>query len=83
VETSEPTNLEIALDLMDLGFETVAQRFRDGHPQATEAEVERLLCEWLLCRPGDAEGRLTRYPASPDRDWWKSLEREGKSDRRS
>jgi Rv0078B-related antitoxin len=68
VDDREPTNLEIAFDLMDLGFETVAQRFRDGHPQATEAEVERLLHEWLLRRPGDAEGRLTRYPAQPGSD---------------
>jgi Rv0078B-related antitoxin len=64
VEHPEPTNLEIAFDLMNLGFETVAQRYRDSHPQATEAEVERLLQEWLLRRPGDAEGRLTRYPAA-------------------
>jgi Rv0078B-related antitoxin len=62
VEDREPTNLEIAFDLMDLGFESVAQRYRDGHPQATEAEVECFLQEWLLRRPGDAEGRLTRYP---------------------
>lgn len=64
MEHRERTNLEITFDLMDLGFETVAQRYRDGHPQATEAEVESYLNEWLLRRPGDAEGRLTRYPAA-------------------
>lgn len=62
MDDCEPNSLEITFDLMDLGFETVAQRYRDGHPQATEAEVERFLHEWLLRRPGDTEGRLTRCP---------------------
>jgi hypothetical protein len=60
-EPSPAEKLRIALDLGEAGTELMLQNLRRRHPEADESEVERMLGEWLLERPGaehgDAEGR--------------------------
>ncbi len=70
--TGEPLSpeakLRLALGLFDTGVRMMRQNLRRSHPLATEAEIERLLAEWLSTRPGaesgDAAGR-PRKPAEP------------------
>jgi hypothetical protein len=49
------------LDLFQTGFDLMRQNLRRRHPEAAEADIERLLHEWLLERPGaelgDCPGR--------------------------
>ena len=67
-EPSPAEKLRIALDLAEAGVELMLQNLRRRHPEADDAEVDRLLQAWLLERPGaehgDAEGRpCRRIPA--------------------
>lgn len=44
------------LDLFQTGVDVMRQNLRRRHPQAAEAEVDRLLYAWLLDRPGAESG---------------------------
>jgi len=44
------------LDLFETGVDLMRQNLRRSHPGATEEELERLLGEWLLERPGAESG---------------------------
>jgi hypothetical protein len=49
------------LDLFETGLDLMRQNLRRSHPEAGDDEIERLLGEWLLDRPGarfgDCPGR--------------------------
>lgn len=49
------------LDLFDTGLDLMRQNLRRSHPEAGDDEIERLIGEWLLDRPGaefgDCPGR--------------------------
>jgi hypothetical protein len=53
--------LRIALDMFDLGESIMRQNLRRSFPQASDADIEAKLSEWLSQRPGaeygDAPGR--------------------------
>jgi Rv0078B-related antitoxin len=55
-------NYLMTLDLYDVGVEMRRAQLQDRHPGASEAEINRLLREWLLNRPGDAEGVPVKWP---------------------
>ena len=42
------------LDLFGTGLDLMGQNLRRRHPDAGDEEIERLLCQWLLDRPGAA-----------------------------
>jgi hypothetical protein len=52
--------LRLALALFESGVAMMRQKLRRDHPDASEAEVDRLLTAWLRTRPGaelgDAQG---------------------------
>ena len=56
----------IALALFDLGERMLRQKLRRSRPEATDAEVEALVAQWLRTRPGaehgDGEGRPVAWP---------------------
>lgn len=62
--------LSVTFDLFDTGVRLMRQNLRRQHPDVGEAEIDRLLGEWLRHRPGaeagDAMGRSvdpgTRFP---------------------
>jgi len=40
--------LRATLDLFDTGLDLMRQNLRRGHPESGDAEIERLLRDWLL-----------------------------------
>lgn len=50
------------LDLFDTGLDLMRQNLRRRHPQADDEEIERLLREWLLDRPGAESGDCPGRP---------------------
>ena len=44
------------LDLFDTGLDLMRQNLRRSHPESGDAEIERLLRDWLLDRPGAESG---------------------------
>jgi hypothetical protein len=65
---TQPTGVEIAIQLAEFGAEMVAAKFRRDHPDATAEEVAQRVNEWWMERPGapfgDAIG-LVRLGFSP------------------
>ena len=63
---SEAQRLEEALELAELAVEMVEQQLRRRFPNATDAEIEARLGQWLMDRPGapqgDAVGRVVTIP---------------------
>lgn len=55
-DTPEARRLRTALDLYDAAVDLMRQNLRRRHPEASEAERERMLVEWLLSRPGAPDG---------------------------
>jgi hypothetical protein len=58
--------LKTTLDMFGMGLDVMRQNLRRRHPGATDEEVERLLGEWLVERPGaesgDCPGRRVDLP---------------------
>jgi hypothetical protein len=50
------------LDLFETGLALMRQNLRRNHPGATNEEIERLLREWLLERPGAESGDCPGRP---------------------
>ena len=50
------------LDLFDTGVELMRQNLRRSHPESGDDELERLLREWLLVRPGAESGDCPGRP---------------------
>jgi hypothetical protein len=44
------------LDLFETGLDLMRQNLRRSHPRARDEEIERLLRDWLLQRPGAESG---------------------------
>jgi hypothetical protein len=57
---------QLTLDLYDLSERMLRQKLRRKHPQATDAELEVKVAEWIARRPGaehgDGEGRPIAWP---------------------
>jgi hypothetical protein len=51
------------LDLFQTGIDLMRQNLRRRHPEAAEEDVERLLHEWLIHRPGAESGDSSGRPA--------------------
>jgi hypothetical protein len=51
-------SLSAAFDLFETGVRLMRQNLRRQHPEASEADIDRLLDAWLRDRPADAEGRV-------------------------
>jgi hypothetical protein len=66
VASTVGSNLAVALELFDLALAMQAERFRREDPNATDAEIDGRLQEWLLDRPGapfgDSAGRPVPFP---------------------
>jgi hypothetical protein len=56
----------MTLDLFETGLEMMRQNLRRRHPEATEAELDRLLHMWLLDRPGAQFGDCSGRPIDVD-----------------
>lgn len=54
-------------DLFDLGVDMMAANLRRRHPDASPAEIERMLDDWLLERPGAEAGDGPGVPVSLER----------------
>ncbi|MGH9202908.1 MAG: hypothetical protein ACRD2A_16915 [Vicinamibacterales bacterium] len=58
---SLPDAFRTALDLFDTGLTLMRQNLRRAHPDASDAEIEDRLQQWLCDRPGaelgDCSGR--------------------------
>ena len=50
------------LDLFDMGLDLMRQNLRRSHPGSGDAEIERLLGDWLLDRPGAESGDCPGRP---------------------
>jgi hypothetical protein len=50
------------LDLFDTGVELMRQNLRRSHPESGDDELERLLRDWLLVRPGAESGDCPGRP---------------------
>ena len=50
------------LDLFQTGVDLMRQNLRRRHPDADEQEIDRLLREWLLERPGAEAGDCPGRP---------------------
>ena len=63
-----PISLSIAdafrttLELFDTGLDLMRQNLRRSHPEAGDEEIERLLRDWLLDRPGAESGDCLGRP---------------------
>ena len=57
---------QAVLDLHDTGVEMMRMNLRRRHPDATDAQIQQKLVEWLHDRPGapdgDGEGRRVSWP---------------------
>jgi hypothetical protein len=58
--------LEQALELAELAEEMLRLKLRRTHPEASRSDIERMIDEWYLTRPGaehgDAEGVPVTLP---------------------
>jgi hypothetical protein len=58
--------LRTALEMYGLGESILREKLRRTHPEASAAEIEAKVWEWLAQRPGaehgDAPGRLRKLP---------------------
>ena len=59
---------QLTLALFELGEAMLRQRLRRQLPQATEADIDSRVTEWLQRRPGaqdgDCPGRVRPWPAT-------------------
>jgi hypothetical protein len=58
--------IEIVDEMFELGVSMRRERFRRERPELTDAEIERLVLDWVRDRPdapfGDADGRPGVWP---------------------
>lgn len=55
--SSSPADaFKTTLDLFETGLDLMRQNLRRSHPDAGDEEIERLLHDWLLVRPGAESG---------------------------
>jgi hypothetical protein len=63
-EESPGQRLRLALEMYEFGVRMQRARIRRTRPEATEAEVEEAVQEWLLSRPGAPLGDAVGHPSS-------------------
>ena len=56
-----------AFEMFEFGVELMAANFRRRHPHASPEELERMVDDWLLERPGAELGDGPGVPVSLDR----------------
>ena len=56
---------QMTLDLFETGVDLMRQNLRRSRPEANDAEIERLLGEWLLDRPGAESGDCAGKAVDP------------------
>jgi Rv0078B-related antitoxin len=56
VKGDAAARLRLAVDMADFGIDLQRQNLRRRHPDASEREIDELLDQWLLERPGAPEG---------------------------
>jgi hypothetical protein len=56
-----------AFEMFDLGVDMMTANLRRRHPHALPEEIERLLDDWLLERPGAEQGDGPGVPVSLER----------------
>ena len=54
--------LRLALEMFEGGVALMRQNLRRRHPTATEAEIDRLLVDWIRTRPGAEHGDSNGKP---------------------
>lgn len=59
--------MELALELAEVAERMMRQNLRRRHPDATDAEIEAGVTEWLQRRPGAEHGDGVGRPVSLDR----------------
>jgi hypothetical protein len=52
----------MTLDLFETGLDLMRQNLRRSHPESGDAEIEQLLRDWLLDRPGAESGDCPGRP---------------------
>jgi hypothetical protein len=73
LRTAKPTaetlrdRLLAAFEMFDLGVDMMVANLRRRHAHASPAEIERLLDDWLLERPGAEAGDGPGVPVSLER----------------
>ena len=60
--TSIADAFRTTLGLFDTGVDLMRQNLRRNHPEAGDEEIERLLRDWLLDRPGAESGDCPGRP---------------------
>jgi hypothetical protein len=57
---------QVALALFELGERMLRQRLKRRQPEASEAQIDELIAQWLRRRPGaehgDSQGRPIAWP---------------------
>jgi len=56
METEAAARVRTALDLYEIAEGLVRQRLRREQPNASDDEIEELVTDWRLTRPGAEEG---------------------------
>lgn len=64
-QDSVASAFRMTLDLFETGVDLMRQNLRRSRPEASDAEIERLLGEWLLDRPGAASGDCAGRAVDP------------------
>lgn len=63
-DEQEARNLRLALDLFEAGEALKRQSIRRANPDATDAEIESMIIDWLRDRPGAPHGDCPGRPVS-------------------
>jgi hypothetical protein len=61
-DEKEARNLRLALELFEAGEALKRQSLRRAYPDATDAEIESMIVEWLHDRPGAPHGDCPGRP---------------------
>jgi hypothetical protein len=64
-QSSVAEAFRVTLDLFETGVELMRQNLRRRHPDASEAEVDLRLREWLRDRPGAESGDCVGTAVDP------------------
>jgi hypothetical protein len=67
VPPSASERFRATLDLFETGLGVMRQNLRRAHPEATDAEVDRRLRQWLQQRPGARWGDCVGRPLDVSR----------------
>lgn len=66
-EETVAERLQLTLEMFEFGVELKAAKLRRDHPDATPAQIEQMLEDWLAHRPGAEHGDGDGAPMPLDR----------------